>query len=70
MARNKPLREHRHTSLRLEKELLTRFSELCAKIDISISTGLRWLIEEAVQKKRLRPPDLFPVSQNDKERTD
>lgn len=58
MRRYKSLRDYRHTSFRLEKELLTKFMILCANIGISYSTGLRWLIEEAVQKKTLRPPEV------------
>lgn len=29
---------------------------LCAQIGVSASTGIRWLIEDAVQKKKLTPP--------------
>lgn len=56
MRRNKAQHEYRHTSLRLEKELLTKFETMCAKIGISYSTGIRWLIQEAVRKNELRPP--------------
>ena len=54
----KPLRDFRHTSFRLEKELLTDFIHLCAKIGISYSTGLRWLIQDAVQKQALKLPSM------------
>jgi hypothetical protein len=56
LSRNKGLHAFRHTSIRLEKERLQQFRALCAKIGISTSTGLRWLIDKAIIEGEVTPP--------------
>lgn len=55
MGRNKSSQKYRHKSFRLEKEVLQGFQLLCATYGIKFSTGLRWLIEEAIQQNTLKP---------------
>ena len=56
MDSNNSKREYRHTSLRLDKKQLAAFKTLCATIGVNVSTGLRWLVETAIQKGSVEPP--------------
>lgn len=55
MGRNKSSHNYRHKSFRIEKEVLQGFQQLCNTYGIKFSTGLRWLIEEAIQQNALKP---------------
>ncbi len=54
--RNRPKETYRHTAIRLPKEDLIWLNQECAKIGISVSTAIRWLIAQARQDGSLRLP--------------